>query len=604
MQSVTVTNNLGCEGTATAMVVQNPNPTPNITGLAAICPTNGSTVLSVSGGPFTNYVWSSGQNTASITANSTGSVQVTVTDGNGCIGNTQVQITALPAPMPTINGPAAICAGTSGTLTVSSNFTNYSWSTGSAAQNTNISAAGNYVVTVTDSNGCTGSTSFDVTENSLPVVSISGDLDFCAGESSQLDAGAGFVSYAWSNSQSGQFTTVNSNGNVSVTVTDAAGCQNSATALVTEYNLPQAQIAGSLSFCINGSTTLSAGGGTFAAYLWSNGETTPSISTGQPGDYALMITDTNGCSNNDTVTVQQLTELTPSVTGDLAFCDGETSLLDAGTGYNTYLWSDGSDTPQLTVSSSGTYSVTVSNADGCTGQTSVTVVENLLPVVSINGAATFCAGSPATLSATPGFESYQWTGGSDTEAITVSSGGNYQLTVTDVNGCQNTTAFAIQEIPLPTPSISGVPGFCPGASATLSVNAGYQNYLWNTGETAATISAATTADFDVTVTDAFGCTGSTSIQVAEYATSIPAISGVLDFCPGIGTSLNASGNFVNYTWTGGTQAQALAVSQAGAYGVTATDANGCQTNASVNVSEFTVTPPAISGLDEFCVRAA
>lgn len=599
-QSVTVTNSLGCEGIATATVVQNQNPTPNITGLTGICPTNGSTVLQVSGGPYSNYQWSTGQSSASITANSIGPITVTVTNSNGCIGNTQTQISFLPAPMPTISGPAAICAGTSGTLTASGGFTNYSWSTGSATQNTSVSAAGNYDVTVTDNNGCTGSTNFEVTENALPVVSIAGDLDFCAGESSQLDAGAGFASYQWSNSQTGQFSTVNSNGNVTVTVTDAQGCQNSATALVTEYNLPQAQIAGSLSFCINGSTTLSAGGGTFAAYLWSNGSTMPSISTGQPGDYTLLVTDANGCSNSDTVTVQELTELTPSVTGDLAFCDGESSLLDAGTGYNTYLWSDGSNAPQLTVSSSGTYSVTVSNADGCTGQTSVTVVENLLPVVSISGAANFCAGSTSTLSATPGFATYQWTGGSDTETLAVTSGGNYQLTVTDGNGCLNTTAFTIQEIPLPTPSISGVPGFCPGASATLTANAGYQNYLWSSGETTATISVSTTDDFDVTVTDAFGCTGSTSIQVAEYVTAVPVISGVLAFCPGIGTSLNTSGNFVNYTWTGGVQSQILSVSSAGVYGVTATDANGCQTQASATVSEFTVTPPAITGIDEFC----
>ncbi|MFM9951772.1 MAG: gliding motility-associated C-terminal domain-containing protein [Saprospiraceae bacterium] len=599
-QSVTVTNSLGCEGTATAIVVQNPNPTPNITGLTAICPTNGSTVLQVSGGPYTNYQWSTGQSSASVTANAVGSIAVTVTNSNGCIGNTQAQISLLTAPTPTISGPAAICEGTNGTLTASGGFTNYSWSTGSAIQNTSVSAAGNYDVTVTDSNGCTGSTSFSVTENQLPVVSIAGDLDFCAGESSQLDAGAGFTNYQWSNSQTGQFNTVASNGNFSVTVTDAAGCQNSATALVTEYNLPQAQIAGSLSFCINGSTTLSAGGGTFAAYLWSNGSTMPSISTGQPGNYALMITDANGCSNSDTVAVQELTELTPSVTGDLAFCDGETTLLDAGTGYNTYLWSNGSDASQLTVSSTGTYSVTVSNADGCMGQTSVTVVENLLPVVSINGAANFCAGSTSTLSATPGFETYQWTGGTDTETIAVTSGGTYQLTVTDANGCQNATSFAIQEIPLPTPSISGVPAFCPGAAATLTANAGYQNYLWDNGLTAATISASTTDNFSVTVTDAFGCTGSTSIDVAEYVTTTPVISGVLDFCQGDGTSLNASGNFVNYVWTGGVQSQVLAVSQPGAYSVTATDPNGCLTNASVTVIQNPLPQFSILGDLDFC----
>ncbi len=600
IHTVTVTNSFGCTGTASANVVQNANPTPAITGMTAICPTGGSTVLQVSGGPYTNYQWSPGQSTASITASMAGSIGVTVTDANGCVGNTQTQITLHTAPMPSISGPASICAGSTGILTASSGFTNYSWSNNSNVQNTSVSAAGTYSVTVTDGNGCTGSTSYDVGVNPLPMVTISGDLDFCNGESSQLDAGSGFNNYQWSNGSSSQFSTVSASGNISVMVTDANGCQNSASATVTEFNLPPVQIAGSLSFCINGSTTLSAGGGNFASYLWSNGATTPSINTGQPGDFGLMVTDANGCSNSDTVTVQQLTELTPAVSGDLSFCEGQTTLLDAGIGYDTYIWSDGSSNSQLTVDSSGTYSVTVSNSDGCVGQTSVVVVENALPAATISGVPNFCNGSTAVLSTTPGLETYQWTGGLDTETITVSAGGTYQVTVTDINGCQNTDAFAIQEIPLPTPSISGVPGFCPGFSTVLTANAGYQTYLWSTGEATSSITTGTSADIGVTVTDAFGCIGSTSIPVAVYQTTVPVISGILDICPGTGTTLSASGNFASYQWTGGTQNQPLPVSQAGVYSVTATDANGCETNASATVTVFVVTPPTITGTDEFC----
>lgn len=602
-QSVTVTNAAGCQGIATASVIQNPNPTPAISGTLAICPNGGSTTLQVTGGPFSSYQWASGAMTPTITASTLGAFSVTVTDGNGCIGNTQAQVTALPVPTPTISGTTSICQGANTMLDAGNGYSNYMWSTGSSNQNITASNAGNYTVTVTNASGCTGSTSVNLTVNALPTVAISGDLDFCAGQSSQLDAGAGFSNYSWSNSQSGQFNTVSSAGNFTVTVTDGNGCQNTATATVVQFALPSAQIAGSLSFCTDGSTTLSASGANLAAYQWSNIATTPSINVSQPGNYGLTVTDINGCVNNSAVDVEELTELTPAVTGNLNFCEGDNTLLDAGTGYTSYLWSDGSAGSQLMVSASGTYTVMVSNADGCSGETSVTVVEQALPVVNITGANSFCAGATAQLDAGAGFSTYQWTGGTATQMLTVSNAGNYSVTVTDANGCANSTMFNIAQTPLPTPAISGDPGFCPGQSATFAANAGYQTYLWNTSDNTASISTNTAGNFSVTVTDAQGCMGNTSVQIEAYATTVPVISGALNYCPGIGTSLSASGGFSTYAWTGGAASQSININQPGDYMVVATDGNGCQTTATATVTEFIVVAPAISGTAEFCAGA-
>ena len=171
--------------------------------------------------------------------------------------------------------------------------------------------------------------------------------------------------------------------------------------------------SGSSVLCSGDSTTLSAPLG-MSSYLWSDGSTGQSIVISQSGSYSVTVTNASGCSaTSSATTITTSTMSAPSVTssGSTSLCLGSSVTLSVPTGYSSYLWSDGSTTNSIAPNATGNYSVTVTNADGCSAtsaSTSVTV--NTPPTVGITstGTGAICAGASELLSATPGMSSYQW----------------------------------------------------------------------------------------------------------------------------------------------------------------------------------------------------
>ena len=297
-----------------------------------------------------------------------------------CSDEDQVAVNVQIPPLVNIAGETSICPGSSALLDAGI-FAAYLWSTGATTRTIAIAAAGNYSVTVTDTEGCEGSAQMTITENTAPQPSITGTADICPGATSTLDAGA-FTSYLWSTGATTQTISVNAAGNYSVIVTDANGCQGSDQISVSEHVLIQAQITGSLSFCPGASTILDAG--VFMSYLWSTGETAQTISVNTAGDYGVTVTDGNGCQSSDQVTIDEQATLQPQIAGNLTFCPGTSTLLDAGV-FDAYLWSNGETTQTILVSAPGDYMVTVTNSDGCSGEDQVTIDVLSQPSVSIMG---------------------------------------------------------------------------------------------------------------------------------------------------------------------------------------------------------------------------
>jgi hypothetical protein len=214
---------------------------------------------------------------------------------------------------------------------------------------------------------------------------------------------------------------------------------------------PTPTITGPTSVCDGESVILDAGAG-FASYLWSSGETTqtievsPSVTTA----YSVTVTNTEGCSGTSpdhTVTVNLLPQ--PVVTGPTSVCDGENVTLDAGAGYASYLWSTGEATQTIEVSPSATtvYSVTVTNAEGCSDTSpDHTVTANPPPEPNITGSCFIDPGETATLDAGSGFASYLWSTGETTRTIEVSPGSSalYTVTVTSSEGCDGTDEYIVR----------------------------------------------------------------------------------------------------------------------------------------------------------------
>lgn len=346
------------------------------------------------GGTSISYQWtgpngyqSSVQNPTDVTASGIYQLIVNV---DGCpSGPAITEVILHPLPQPVMAGQDTFCIGFSTILDVGAGFAAYQWSDGSQAQTLTVSGSGTYAVTVTDGNGCSGSTSLMVTELSALVPVVNGPLSFCAGSGTTLDAGSGFTGYLWSSGATTQTININTGGPVSVTVTDASGCTGTAVVNVTATPLPLPVISGSATYCIGGYTILDAGTG-YAAYAWSNDSITQAIVVNAPGIYSVDVTDLNGCTGSASVTVVESTSLSPVINGPTAFCAGGSTTLDAGAGFASYLWSDGSVTQTLSITAAGTYAVTVSDGRGCSGTDTVTIAEEQPPVATLQPTATVC----------------------------------------------------------------------------------------------------------------------------------------------------------------------------------------------------------------------
>lgn len=398
---VTVTDGDGCTGTG-EITVTSGDFMVTITGPASIC--ENVTATLDAGGPYVSYVWSSG-NTDQTDVVDDGTHSVTVTNQYGCVASDDHTIAELPFE-PTISGTAFICQdGSTSTLTVDGGpHQSYLWSAnagGAVTPSVDVSMPGTYVVTVTDLVGCVGLASFDVAYHPIPFVAISGNPDFCVGGSTQITATAGFVSYLWNTTDATPSITVNTQGVYTVTVTDGNGCTNSASFTVNAPFQETVEITGSFTFCPGDQATLAVPN-TYSSITWSTGETVNQIYVTFEGEVSVIVIDADGCIAFDTVQTDENSTLSPSISGPTAMCDSDPIVLDAGPGFDNYMWSNGLGTNQTaTVTTPGTYSVTVSSNAGCVGGDSHTVTGYTTPVATVTPTASACSvqepGGPTTI---------------------------------------------------------------------------------------------------------------------------------------------------------------------------------------------------------------
>ncbi len=623
--TVQVTNANGCQSVASVPTIVTVNTlpvTPTITtsGTTTFCE-GGNVNLTSSAG--TTYIWSTGETTSEINIIISGNYFVKVTNANGCLSAasivTLVTVNPLPAkPTITAGGSTTFCAGGNVTLT-SVPATTYLWSTGATTPNITITESGSYSVKVTNVNGCQSIASDPsvVTVNPLPVAPtiIAGSATtFCDGGSVNLSSSAG-ASYLWSTGATTQGITIASSGSFFVQVTDANGCQSAASdaTSVTVNPLPITPVItpdGSTTFCAGGNVILTSGLGT--TYIWSTGATTPGINITESGSYFVKVTNDNGCQSaaslSVTVTVNPL-PVAPTITpgGPTTFCEGNTVILTSGTG-TTYLWSNGAITQGINVSLSGSYSVQITDENGCRSASSelVSVTVNPLPekpIISASDATTFCDGGNVTLSSSSG-SAYLWSTGAETKDLIISTTGNYSVIITDAKGCKSlvSSLLTVTVNPLPaTPTITagGAVSFCIGGNVTLSSSAS-TGYQWSTGAVTGSINVAQTGNYSVIVTDANGCHSAQTLAMQVTVNPLPvpviATSGSTTICKGATVTLTASGGS-SYHWSSGETLAAITVGTAGNFVVTATDDNGCTNTAQKLVTVIITEANAGSGGD-------
>ena len=620
--TVTVTDDNGCSVTKKDTLIVNPQPVGTIIGRTSICSGN-STTLTASGA--NSYTWSTGATTPTLTTSTAGTYTCTFRNSYGCTSTQDVTISVFSAP--TITGTSAICSGHSTTLTASG-ADSYTWSTGATTPSITVSEGGTYTVTGTTSDGCEGSAGVTVSVGSLPTIAISGNPSFCQGGNTVLTATGG-TSYEWANGTSDNTITVTTPGTYVVTGTNADGCSNTASL---EVAMRPSYINMPVSAAICQGSTYNAMGTSYST----------------AGTYHVEGTTASGCDSTIDLTLTVNPLPTPSITGNTSICQGTSTTL-AALGGTSFLWNNGSTSQAISVSNAGVYSVTVTDANGCSNSTTATVSVNPLPTVTIAGNTAICAGNSTTLTAS-GADSYQWSNGAIGASITVTNGGTYTVTGTSANGCQNTVAatvtvnptyngvpvsraicegssynffgtmlneagtynhsgtttagcdsvvnLTLTVNPLPTATISGNTTFCEGSNTTLTATGG-ATYLWNDGSTTSSVTVANGGAYSVTVTDANGCSNTASAVVTANPLPNITISGNTAFCEGSSTVLTAQGGN-SYTWSNGAQTAYITVTSSGNYTVTGVGSNGCSNTASVSVSATPLPTITINGNTSFC----
>jgi hypothetical protein len=514
---VTVTGANGCTNTsANLLVTVNPIPNASITagGPTSFC-SGGNVTLTGNGGG--TYVWNTGATTPSITVNSSGTYQVTVTAA-GCSSvsaNVNVNVLALPTVGATAAPGTVICQGESIVLN-GTGALSYTWSGGItngvlfAPPVTNT-----YTVTGTDANGCTNTSTINITVNNLPVVGTNAipSTSICMGDGVTL-SGTGAASYTWSGGiTNGSAFVPAMSSTYTVTGTDGNGCSNTNSVAITVNQLPLvgSTISPASTVCYGTNVTLTGTGAN--TYSWSGGiiNATPFPAV-LSATYTVTGTDLNGCFSTNTVTLNILPLPNVNAGVNQSVCFGDTVIL-SGAGALSYSWNNGviNNNPFVPLVSAN-YIVTGTDLNSCTNTDTVMVLVNSLPLVNGGADQTSCNGNAITLTGS-GAVSYIWTGGViNNTPFVPSASANYTVTGTDLNGCSNTdevwVTLGIDPVFSLGPDVIQV-----NPPVILDAGAGWTAVDWSTGATTQTINVNANSTLICTVTNADGCTATDTISV-------------------------------------------------------------------------------------------
>lgn len=349
-------------------------------------------------------------------------------------------------------------------------------------------------------------------------ITANGPVSICRGQTVRLTASSG-AAYQWSpNGETTRSITVSAAGSYAVTIYHTTGAVSTSSVVqinVNDVTRPEISANGPTSFCTGGNVTLTAP--TAAAYQWSNGATTRSITVGQAGDYRVTTVNNSGCSATSEITRVKVNDppAIPVITASSSttICEGQ-SILMTSSWAEGYRWSTGDTTRSISVSSAGTYTVRAYSGPYCyrtSASKTVTILPApAIPVIDINGSTELTTSNRSVQLRSSPASSYEWSNGRTTRQITVNSAGTLRVTVTGSNGCKSTSApvvvttVACTPPPVPEITYNGSLYLGPGDSVMLTAPSGY-GYLWSDGRMTRTIAVRQPGTYSVRTYSASNC---------------------------------------------------------------------------------------------------
>ena len=506
------------------------------------CGGSGSITVSPAGGtaPY-SYLWSNGNTTATLETSTAGVYNLTLTDAKGCTLSESFTLEQKSLQLSISGGQN--CESNELSASVSGGIAPYTylWSTGESTAAIHYTSGGTYEVTVTDATGCSSSQSVTVADpsNALSLNYTKTEL-LCYGDTNAsidlgVSGGSGEYTYEWSNGETTEDLNKLGAGTYQVTVTDAAGCSSTTSISITAPRPIYIRPMETVNISCNGDAgqiTISASYGTAPyTYEWSNGETGTTASFTTVGYKTVTVTDANGCATYRRFYMRQ--DSAPSVSISAAGC-GENYTLSAsasgGTAPYTFSWAGGETGSSINGTPGNSYTVTVTDASGCTSTNSYTLQEASSPL-SLQSAITNvkCAGGSdgtASLTVNGGVAPYtfDWSNGHNSATATNLTAGVYSVQVTDANGCSEVLAFTISEPqPLAITAVVENNSSCglPNGNIAVKVSGGTApyHYIWNNGSQDSSLLNMEAGSYTLTLIDAKECVAIRSYTIEDEAGS-------------------------------------------------------------------------------------
>lgn len=346
-----------------------------------LCP--GDSLLLQAPASMSQFQWQNGSNAASVVADSVGWYWLRAQDSVGCLAEDSLYlsyVTQAPAAVD-LGNDTLLCPGASLNLQAGPAGYTYLWQNGATTPNISLSSPGTYWVEVMDSCGNLARDSILVAFSALPQVQLGNDTILCPGQGIALSAGTGAAQYLWQNGATSATIQTGGSGLYWVEKTDLCGNSVRDSIWISEVAAPVFSLGNDTTLCPGQSFNLQAPAG-FASVLWSDNSQGNSLAVSQPGWIWLEISDTCGQVFRDSLLVAADAPQGMDLGPDTVICGGQTLILRAGSGFSSYLWSDGSTGDTLAVTQAGIYWVEGTNAAGCSYRDTLV----LTPCVGLNPA--------------------------------------------------------------------------------------------------------------------------------------------------------------------------------------------------------------------------
>ncbi len=618
----------------TVVIKFNGEPTSDFTATPINCYGESSTITYTGNATGADYYWNVDGGQPAPATSAVGPFNVTWTDAgthvvslyvnwNGCISDTTYTTIVVP---PELTNDVTVEEVSCGNYVVNTNpqggtppYT-YTWSNGTGTNFT----AGDYTVTVTDANGCYVVDTFNIPQDDPISITVNHTDVSCNGGNDgsitvSVDGGDPPYTYTWSNNptlnDSAQYNL--SAGTYTITVTDNLGCEEVHSVTINQPEAIQLDLTIDQNVSCNGlcdgqaSVTATYGTPPYT-YNWSNGSTSDTAMGLCAGTITVTVADANGCTEIATGTVTEPDVLTASIVSHTdVLCYGQdngTAQVNVTGGTQPYSinWSNGESGNIAQQMEAGSYTVSVTDAHGCSATDTVTINEPQQLIAYFSdvqdaGCWGTCDGH-ATINADGGtlpYSFYWWTGtGGNDQTQNNLCVGDHTVTVTDANGCQTTATVTINQLPQIILNTTYVQepscyGYCDGV-ISINANGGLApyNYEWSTGENTATATQVCADTIRLVVTDGHNCSAYFDTIMGQPDELVASVTPTQLVCKGsdVDLSVAATGGTYPYSFmwvTGDSSANITVVpTDSSEYGVTVTDDHGCTAEATAQVNVY------------------